>query len=27
LSENFQIEINDEGVLSGRIYDAPRLTV
>src|SRR5438874_3173554 len=27
LSEIFQIEINDEGVLSGRIYDAPRLTV
>jgi len=27
LSENFQIEINDEGVLSGRIYDAPHLTV
>jgi DNA-binding transcriptional ArsR family regulator len=27
LSEIFQIEINDEGVLSGRIYHAPRLTV
>ncbi len=27
LSEIFQIEINDEGVLSGRTYDAPRLTV
>jgi DNA-binding transcriptional ArsR family regulator/predicted transcriptional regulator len=27
LSEIFQIEINGEGVLSGRIYDAPRLTV
>src|SRR6266542_1379557 len=27
LSEIFQIEINDEGVLSGRTYDVPRLTV
>jgi len=27
LSETFQIETNNEGVLSGRIYDAPRLTV
>src|SRR5262245_18022429 len=27
LSEIFHIEINDEGVLRGRVYDAPRLTV
>jgi hypothetical protein len=27
LSEIFQIEINNEGVPSGRLYDAPRLTV
>ena len=27
LSEIFQIEINGGGVLTGRIYDAPRLTV
>src|SRR5215467_7502973 len=27
LSEIFQIEINNEGVLSRRLYDAPRLTV
>jgi DNA-binding transcriptional ArsR family regulator len=27
LSEIFQIEINDEGVLSGRTYDTPRLAV
>src|SRR5262244_3296809 len=27
LSEIFQIEIRDEGVLSRRLYDAPRLTV
>ena len=27
LSETFHIEINDEGVLRGRVYEAPRLTV
>src|SRR5262249_31204786 len=27
LSEIFDIEISDEGVLSRRLYDAPRLTV
>jgi DNA-binding transcriptional ArsR family regulator len=27
LSEIFHIEINDEGVLRGRVHDAPRLTV